>query len=103
VTNIASRDGSYDVVFDFFTLDHVEDWRRGISEISRVLKPGGFFAFSELYDNAVRNYLLRNIRPKEDRFDRQELVKSLAESRMRLMERQNGMYGYGLAGVARKN
>jgi SAM-dependent methyltransferase len=36
-------DGTFDVVSTFNSLDHVEDLARVISEIKRVLKPGGLF------------------------------------------------------------
>jgi ubiquinone/menaquinone biosynthesis C-methylase UbiE len=104
VTNISSQDDAYDVVFDFFTLHYVDDWQRGISEISRVLKPGGIFAFSELYGQSIGNHMLRQFmyNPPRGGFDRGALVKSFAENRLRLMEGKKELWGYGIAGAARK-
>jgi ubiquinone/menaquinone biosynthesis C-methylase UbiE len=105
VTAISSSDCQYDAVFDFFTLHHVDDWRKGVAEVSRVLKPGGYFAFAELFDSAIRNYVVQNILryPKEGRLDRESLVRSLAENRLRLMENTKAMGGRGIVGVARKS
>jgi len=105
VPRIDAPDGRYDAVFDSFTLHHVEDWRKGISEISRVLRPGGYFAFAELYNSAVSNYMMDRVlhHPLEERFDRQELVRSLAENGLRLMERKVTLPGgWGLIGVTCK-
>lgn len=41
VLRIPLEDDSFDVVFSNGVLHHTEDWRRGIAELIRVLKPGG--------------------------------------------------------------
>jgi 2-polyprenyl-6-hydroxyphenyl methylase/3-demethylubiquinone-9 3-methyltransferase len=46
-------DGMYNIVFCCDVLEHVQDLPKVISEISRVLKPGGVF----LYDTFNRNFL----------------------------------------------
>lgn len=81
-------DGSLDAVFDFGTLHHLEDWRRGLAEIARVLKHGGHFYVEEyfpaLYANAFFGRLLAH--PAEDRFDAPEFHGALTERHLRLME-----------------
>ena len=51
------RDNSYDVVFCCDVLEHVPDLPAVISEISRVLKPGGVFC----YDTINRTFLSKLI------------------------------------------
>jgi len=46
--NIPCRDRSFDAVFCCDVLEHVRDLPKVISEISRVLKPGGVFVFDTL-------------------------------------------------------
>lgn len=41
--NIPFKDNYFDVVSSFNSLDHVADLTRSISEIQRILKPGGLF------------------------------------------------------------
>ena len=43
VTQIDAPDDTYDAVFDFGIIHHVPDWRSALTEIHRVLKPGGRF------------------------------------------------------------
>ena len=104
VMAIKAAEGTYDAVFDFFNLHHVEDWRRGLSEISRVLKPGGYFAFGELYGSALSSRLIRPMlsHPAEGRFEREDWIKALAENGLRMMEHRRNISNYGLMGVARK-
>ena len=42
------RDGSFDVVFCCDVLEHVRDLPQVISEVSRVLKPGGIFCYDTI-------------------------------------------------------
>jgi ubiquinone/menaquinone biosynthesis C-methylase UbiE len=81
-------DGSLDAVFDFGTLHHLEDWRRGLSEIARTLKKGGHFYVEEyfpaLYANAFFGRLLAH--PTEDRFQAAEFREALSEGHLRLLE-----------------
>jgi ubiquinone/menaquinone biosynthesis C-methylase UbiE len=90
--------GSIDAVFDFGVLHHLENWRLGLSEVARVLRPGGHFYIEEyfpaLYANALFGRLLAH--PTEDRFrapefrqalsaENLELVPGCAESKFRLL------------------
>lgn len=66
---------SFDAAFHFFLLDHISDWQHVLSEVHRVLKPGGVYSFEDalipdnpfllnglfghipIQDSAIRNYL----------------------------------------------
>jgi len=103
-SSIDAADEKYDVVFDFFNLHHSRNWRKGILEISRVLKPGGYFAFGEIYESRLTDYVTRNLLRKNSRkrFERDQLLKEMAEHRLRLLEKNHRLWGYGIIGVARK-
>jgi SAM-dependent methyltransferase len=68
-------DACMDAVFNFGIIHHLEDWRRGIREIARVLKPGGAFYFEEIYPALYANAFWRHLllHPREDRFSGPEL------------------------------
>lgn len=48
ITSLEFADESFDAVIDLAELHNLTDWRKGISEIRRVLKPGGIFFVEEL-------------------------------------------------------
>ena len=81
-TSISVADASYDAVFDFGIIHHVQQWREAISEVQRVLKPGGTFYAEEVLRSVVCNPLVRRLlaHPQVDRFDREIFVREIAET-----------------------
>lgn len=81
-------DGSMDAVFNFGIIHHLEDWRRGIAEIARVLRPGGVFLFEEIYPALYAGFILRSVlvHPRKDRFDGPQFRAALEEAGLHLAE-----------------
>ncbi len=79
VTSIEADDRSFDAVVNFGILHHVAHWQAAISEIRRVLKPGGRFYFEEVSSRALRRRIYRGLfaYPMENRFSRDEFVGEL--------------------------
>jgi len=69
--------GSFDAVCEFNTLHHVADWRRALSEISRVLRPGGSLAVMDETAAFFNPLFLWFDRP-ESLFTREEFVLAAA-------------------------
>ena len=80
VFRLPYRDAALDGVFGFGVLHHLPDWRSGLAEIARVLKPGGFYFLEEFYPQFYQNFLTRRIflHPEHDRFRSHDLRQSLA-------------------------
>jgi len=74
------RDGVLDAVFGFGVLHHLPDWRGGLREIARVLKPGGLYCLEEFYPPSYQNFLARRlfVHPEHDRFYSPDLRNALA-------------------------
>jgi ubiquinone/menaquinone biosynthesis C-methylase UbiE len=79
VTKLAFADASFDAVFDFGILHHVSAWQTGVSEIRRVLKPGGRFFFEEVTQAALDRWIYRRLfeHPQENRFSEAEFLNEL--------------------------
>ncbi len=73
--HLPHRDASMDAVFGFGVLHHLPDWRGGMTEITRVLKPGGIYFLEEFYPPFYLNFLARRLldHPEEDRFYSRDL------------------------------
>ena len=70
-TCLAVDDASYDAVFDFGIIHHVPRWRVALTEIHRVLKPGGRFYGEEVYRRFLQWPMVDRLleHPRSDRFD----------------------------------
>ena len=70
---------AYDAVFDFGIVHHVVAWRVAVSEIARVLRPGGRFYFEEVTAHALARPSYRHFldHPTLDRFSGDEFVDEL--------------------------
>ncbi len=81
------QDKSFDAVFNYGIVHHLEDWQSGIQEVSRVLKPKGYFYFEEIYPPLYANFLFKYIldHPRENRFHGQEFRDFLAQSSLKLL------------------
>lgn len=68
---ISVPDATYDAVFDFGIIHHVPEWRRVLTEVHRVLRPGGRFYAEEVLQRVVAHPLVRCLvsHPQHDRFD----------------------------------
>lgn len=79
---IPAGDNSADVVFDFGIVHHIPDWRRAVSEVARVLRPGGTFYFEEVTRHALerRSYRRFLVHPEYDRFDARQFVAAVEDA-----------------------
>jgi ubiquinone/menaquinone biosynthesis C-methylase UbiE len=55
LTSIQAADATFDAVFDFGAIHLAPEWREGISEVRRVLKPGGRFFFEWVTGRFLRS------------------------------------------------
>jgi len=87
-------DAQFDGVFSFGVLHHVlNGWRQVIAETARVLKPGGWFAFTDLVLPPRTGRLVRRLLPRLDQLEETALHACLAENGLHLehYERSRGV------------
>lgn len=102
VTNIDAADQAYDVVFNFAAIHHVPCWQNAITEISRVLKPGGRFFFQEVTAQWIHRwpYSVLFEHPKENRFSAEEFIAEVERQSITMADnwvlRGNGDFVFGV-------
>ena len=56
-TDLAFGDHSFDLVYSFHALEHIDDPERALSEMQRVLRPGGFYCIGTPNRRRVVGYI----------------------------------------------
>lgn len=105
VSQIDAQDGSYDAVFNFGIIHHVHDWQKAVTEISRVLKPGGQFYFEEVTSHALDRWFYRKFlkHPTENRFSGMQFIAELERQGFAVGNRYaEKFFGDFVIGVAKK-
>jgi len=59
VTELTFENNQFDMILSLDVLHHIPNWEKALNEISRVLKPDGFYIINDL---AVPNFLTSTIR-----------------------------------------
>jgi ubiquinone/menaquinone biosynthesis C-methylase UbiE len=81
----------FDAVLSFGVLHHIlNGWRQAVSEVSRVLKPGGWFVFTDLVISPRAGRMMRQLLPRFDQLEEAALHASLAQNGLSLEH-----YAYG--------
>ncbi|MEX1252744.1 MAG: class I SAM-dependent methyltransferase [Dehalococcoidia bacterium] len=57
VTKLPFEDHHFDVVLSFMVMHHVDGWSAALSEIRRVLKPGGNFIYADILLSAPATWI----------------------------------------------
>lgn len=93
-TQLGFKDGQFDKVFASEVIEHIPDWRRAVSEMRRVLKPGGILVITTPnrrswygFDRYVLLERLLRIRwkhPFDEWKTRDEVASALSDAGMRL-------------------
>jgi ubiquinone/menaquinone biosynthesis C-methylase UbiE len=102
VSRLDAGDAAYDAVFDFAILHHIPVWQAAVTEIRRVLKPGGRFYFQEVTSRFLDKWFYRTFleHPTENRFSGREFVAELERQGIRVgndwVERGGGDYVFGV-------
>ena len=103
VTAIEAGDATFDAVFDFGIIHHVPDWRAGLREIRRVLKPAGRFYFEEVTLHALQRWSYRTFldHPDHDRFSGSEFIAACEDTGLAVGDRWvQRFFGDFVIGVA---
>lgn len=96
-------DGKFDAAFSFGVLHHMEDWRKAVAEVSRVLKPGGEVFLVEPLGQFLDNFIVSRIaaHPSGGMFTVDELRQGLRDGGLELVGVRRPL-GFVVFGVGRK-
>jgi ubiquinone/menaquinone biosynthesis C-methylase UbiE len=88
---IPFNDAEFDAIFSFGVLHHIPGgWREAVAEIARVLKPDGWFVFTDLVVTPFFSRLMRWLLPQLDMLEDKGLHKCLIENGLGLEHYAHG-------------
>jgi ubiquinone/menaquinone biosynthesis C-methylase UbiE len=95
--SIPVEDSRYQAVFDFGIIHHMPRWRHALTEVHRVLRPGGRFYAEEAFDRLITHPIWRRVvtHPQRDRFDHERFRQALAEAGLRPVASSQLWGGFG--------
>ena len=87
VEHLPFTDSYFDAVFGFGFLHHVPNWRKGLSEIARVLKFEGKYYLEEYYPSLYKNLITKSllVHPDSDRFNSRDLHEAFSGTDLALV------------------
>lgn len=88
-TTISAQEKTFDAVVNFSALHHIPQWQQAITEIARVLKPGGRFIFEEVTRQWIERWPNRTLflHPRENRFSDTEFIQELEKNGLMVADR----------------
>ena len=101
---LEERDNTFDAVFSFGVIHHLEDWKKGIKEVARVLKSGGEFFFEEPLRPVLRNVFTRMFapHPRGGEFNSEEFQDELKLNNIEIINIKR-VWNIAIFGVGRKS
>lgn len=60
-TKLRFKDNEFDIVYSSGVLHHISNWMKVLEEITRVLRPNGYYIFSDLTYSRFTKRLFKNI------------------------------------------
>jgi len=98
------EDGQFDAIVEFAILHHMPGWRRAVSEIARVLRPGGIFVYEEYLEKFIAHPITLRLldHPRSGWFKSEAFYDALCGAGLHPTPHQRRLGDYWLAGVAER-
>ncbi|MEO7943508.1 MAG: class I SAM-dependent methyltransferase [Marmoricola sp.] len=103
VTDLPFADSSFEVVTSYLMLHHVVEWRRALSEASRVLRPGGVFVGYDLAKTRLATLIHVADRSPYRLIARHEIRPALVDAGLQDVHIRRALGGHVVQFTARKS
>jgi len=87
-TKMHFKDNEFDIVLSFGIMHHIGDWEEALEEISRVLKPQGFFIFGDLAYSRFTTRIFKPIAKNYGVYTIDDLIHCLKRNNFEIIHRE---------------
>jgi len=87
-TKMHFEDNEFDIVLSFGIMHHIGDWEGALEEISRVLKPQGFFIFGDLAYSKFTTRIFKPIAKNYGVYTIDDLIHCLRRNNFKIIYRE---------------
>jgi len=86
-TEMHFEDNRFDIVLSFGVMHHISNWEKVLEEISRVLKPQGFFIFSDLAYSRFITRVFRHIIKNYSIYTIDDIINCLRRNKLKIIHK----------------
>ena len=87
-TNLKFSDNEYDIVYSSGVLHHICKWTLVLEEITRVLKPKGYYIFSDLAYSRFTTRLFKNISKNYGFYIIEDIVDFMKNNNFQIIQKE---------------
>ena len=90
-TDLPFENDRFDMVLIFKVLHHINDWPEAINEIGRVLRPNGYFVFSDFAYSKILKIPLQPIVKNYGLYTLDDIIESLLKNNITVVHREKSI------------
>ena len=93
-TNLKFSDNEYDIVYSSGVLHHINNWKKVLEEINRVLKPKGYYIFSDLAYSSFTARVFKNIAKNLGIYTIDDIINFMEDNNFEILhqEKNEGLF-----------
>ena len=86
--NLPFKNAEFEMVVSLNVFHHISDWRRVLSEVNRLLKPNGYFLFSDLAYSKIATIVLKPVAKSYGLYTIQNITQTSESEALKLVYRR---------------
>ena len=87
-TDLKFNDNEYDIVYSSGVLHHISNWQKVLEEITRLLKPKGYYIFSDLAYSRFTTRLFKNITKNYGFYTIDDIINFMKNNNFEILQKE---------------
>jgi len=87
-TKMPFEDNEFDIVLSFGVMHHIRNWQDALNEMSRVLKPGGYFIFGDITYSRLTTRIMKWITRNYGLYTFNDITQHLKNNNLKIIHEE---------------